>query len=261
MTIIKHEWKQNRKTLLVWSLAIAAFMVICIFMFPEMSSEMGNVGDMFSSMGSFTEAFGMDRLNFGEFIGFYSIECGNILGIGGAFFAALVGIAMLAKEEKEHTAEFLMTHPISRRRVVAGKLGAAMLQIVVLNAAVLLLSVLSILAIGEEPLWSNILLIHLAYFIMQVEVCAICFGISAFLSRGGLGIGLGLAIALYFLNIIANLTENAKFLKYITPFGYTEAADIVSTGKLEIGLVLLGLAYSVIAIFCAFMKYERKDIH
>ena len=37
---------------------------------------------------------------------------------------------------------------------------------------------------------------------------------------------LGLAAVLYFLNIIANLTDQAKWLKYITPFGYAEAADI-----------------------------------
>lgn len=261
MTLIKHELRQNRTSIFVWSFAIAAFMIICIFMYPEMSSEMGNVSEMFASMGSFTAAFGMDRLNFGTFIGFYSIECGNVLGIGGAFFAALAGVSMLAKEEKEHTAEFLLTHPVSRRKVIAQKLCASILQVVILNVIVLLLSVLSTMAIGEEVAWSDILLLHLAYFIMQLEICSLCFGISAFLSRGSLGIGLGLATALYFLNIIANLTESAQFLKYITPFGYTEAADIITEGKLDMGLILIGIIFSVVAILCAFAKYEKKDIH
>ena len=50
---------------------------------------MDSVSDMFSSMGSFTAAFGMDKISFGNVMGFYGIECGNILGLGGAFFAGL----------------------------------------------------------------------------------------------------------------------------------------------------------------------------
>lgn len=78
--------------------------------------EMEDMNEMFSSMGAFSSAFGMDRLNFGTLIGFYATECGNILGLGGAFFASLIAVSSLAKEEKEHTAEFLFAHPISRKR-------------------------------------------------------------------------------------------------------------------------------------------------
>jgi ABC-2 type transport system permease protein len=53
-------------------------------------------------------SFGMDKLNFGEFMGYFGIECGNVLGLGGALFAALAGISALAKEEKDRTAEFLL---------------------------------------------------------------------------------------------------------------------------------------------------------
>ncbi len=76
------------------------------FLFPEMKGQMDSVSDMFASMGSFTEAFGMDRLNFGTLIGFYAVECGNILGLGGAFYASLCAVGILSKEEKDKTAEF-----------------------------------------------------------------------------------------------------------------------------------------------------------
>ena len=59
---------------------------------------------------------------------------------------------------------------------------------------------------------------------MQLVLAGICFGISAFLRNGSLGIGLGLALGMYFLNIIANLTSGAEFLKYITPFGFADVA-------------------------------------
>ena len=62
-------------------------------MFPEMKGQMDEMNEMFGSMGSFTEAFGMDKVSFGTLTGFYAVECGNILGLGGAFFASLTSVA------------------------------------------------------------------------------------------------------------------------------------------------------------------------
>lgn len=260
MTLVKHELRQGSRTLAIWTTAIGFLLAICVFMFPEMKGEMDGVSEMFSSMGSFTEAFGMDRLNFGTLIGFYAVECGNILGLGGAFFAALLAVGVLAKEEKDHTAEFLLTHPVSRRRVVTEKLAAVLLQIFILNAIIFGVSVISVAMIGEEIPLKEICMLHLAYFLLQLELAGICFGISAFLRRGSLGIGLGIAIMMYFLNLIANISDGAEFLKYITPFGYAEGADIVANGSLDAALVLPGMLYMVIGIVAAYWEYERKDI-
>lgn len=260
MTILKHELLQGRTAFIIWTAAISFLLMICVFLFPEMKSEMDAVSDVFSSMGSFTAAFGMDRLNFGTLIGFYAVECGNIVGLGGAFFASLIGISALAKEEKERTAEFLLTHPISRIRVITEKLAAVLVQIIAMNGIILLLSLGSIAVIGETIPWKEVLLMHLAYFLLQVELAGICFGISAFLRRGSTGIGLGLATMMYFLNLIANMTESAGFLKYITPFGYCEGADIVTEGKLDAALLAAGMAFTCVGIAAAYWKYTRKDI-
>ena len=261
MTLLKHELKQGFKTLAIWPASIGFLIAICLFLFPEMKGEMDNVSDMFSSMGSFTAAFGMDRLNFGTLIGFYAVECGNILGLGGAFFASLIAVSALAKEEKERTAEFLLSHPVSRVSVISSKLAALVVQIVVMNVVIFALSAACIAIIGEEPAWKEICLLHLAYFLLQLELAGVCFGLSAFLRRGSLGIGLGIAAMMYFLNIIANISEKAEFLKVITPFGYAEGADIVSNGSLDGKLVLIGMAFALIGVAAAYFWYSRKDIH
>ena len=148
----------------------------------------------------------MDQVNFGTLEGFYAVECGNILGLGGAFYAALCAVTMLEKEERGHTAEFLLAHPISRRRILLEKLAASLAQVALLNGAVLAVSLAALAGIGNEVPWKGILLVHLAYFLLQAELVGVCFGISAFLRRGGMGIGLGIAAVLYFLQIIANLS-------------------------------------------------------
>ncbi|MBQ3920658.1 MAG: ABC transporter permease, partial [Firmicutes bacterium] len=65
MTVVKHELRRGRTSFWIWTGSIGFLLAICIFLFPEMKGEMDSVSDVFSSMGSFTDAFGMDRLNFG----------------------------------------------------------------------------------------------------------------------------------------------------------------------------------------------------
>lgn len=67
--LLAHELRQGHKSLAIWTSSIAFFIVICIMMFPQISSQMEGVNDIFASMGAFSEAFGMDRLNFGTLIG------------------------------------------------------------------------------------------------------------------------------------------------------------------------------------------------
>lgn len=261
MTLVRHELKQGKTSFMIWTASIGFLLATCIFLFPEMKGQMDSVNDVFASMGSFTEAFGMNRLNFGTLIGFYAVECGNVLGLGGAFYAALCAAGILSKEEKDKTAEFLLTHPVSRKRIITEKLIAVLIQITAMNIIIYAVSVGSIAAVGEAIPWKEIRLLHLAYYLLQVELAGICFGISAFLRKGSAGVGLGIAAMMYFLNLIANIADVAEFLKYITPFGYCEGADIVSNGRLDGVMVAVGAVIGIGGIMIAYLKYTKKDIH
>ncbi len=260
MTVFKHEMKRGKLSLIIWTAVIAFMLAVCVFIYPEMSAQMNEISDMFANMGSFSSAFGLDQLNFGEFVGYFAIECGNVLGIGGAFFAALLGVSALYKEEKDGTAEFLLTHPLSRTRIATEKLLAVFMQIAIMNLATAAVTVLSILAVDVKANAGTITLMFLAYFVMQIEIAAITFAVSAFIRKAGLVVGLGLAAVFYFINITAGLTEKAEFLRYFTPFGYTNGADIVSKKMIDPVMLGIGIAVAVVSVAIAYCKYNRKDI-
>ena len=260
MTILLHELRRNRLSLIIWSLAIAYMLGICILIYPEMSTQMGDISQMFSDMGAFSDAFGMDQLNFGEFMGYFGIECGNVLGLGGALFAAIVGASALAKEEREGTAEFLLTHPISRAQIISEKLASALLQVVILNLTSVAMCTVCILAVGVEADAGTLALLFLAHLILQLEIAAIMFGLSAFLRRGEIGLGLGLVFLLYFANIVANLADALEFFKFITPFGYTDGSYIISEQALDVKYIAVGALIGALGIVAAYRKYNRKDI-
>ena len=71
---------------------------------------------------------------------------------------------------------------------------------------------------------------------------------------------LGFAALLYFANIVANLSENAEWLRFVTPFAYTDAADIITDVAFDPLLVGLGMAYAVVGLAVAFVVYARKDV-
>ena len=260
MTVILHELKRGKIPFIIWCAAISFMLAVSVMVYPEMKGEMDQMNDMFSSMGAFTSAFGMDKLNFGTLTGYYVIECGNVLGLGGAFFAAICAAGILSKEEKERTSEFLYTHPVSRTRIVTEKLISVVIRVIALNIIVFAVAAGATAAIGENVPWKEVCLIHAAYLILQLEIAGICFCLSSFMTKGSAGAGIGIAALMYALNVLSNITESLKFLKYVTPYGYCDGSDIVTNGSLDAVRIAAGAAICAVCVTAAYLIYTKKDL-
>ena len=259
MTIFKKELRTCLVSFLVWSAVIGGLMAMCVWMYPSMEGSVGDMSALFANMGEFSAAFGLDKLQFGTIMGFYGTECGNILGLGGAFFAALTGMSLLAGEGGGHTAEFLLTHPVSRGQAAAEKLTALAAMILGLNLICFACGAGSILGIGEEAEWQNLMKYHGVQLLMQLEIGGICFGISSLLRRNGYGLAMGLAAMLYFLGLFINLDAGLDGLRFVTPYYYADAARVFS-GEALAGPVLSGCALGLLGAGFGLWRYARKDI-
>ena len=259
MTILKKELRTNAAGLAVWALSVGGLMAVCVGLYPSMESEMENVSALFAQMGSFSAAFGLDTLPFGSLIGFYGTECGNLLGLGGASYAALTGMGMLAGEEGGGTAEFLLTHPVSRLRVGAEKLMALAVLVLTLNAVCFACGAGAIAAIGGQADWGDLMRLHGAMLLMQWEIGGVCFGLSSLLRRGGAGLGLGLTALLYFAGLIINLDARLDGLRFFTPYFYADAARLLS-GEPVAGALAAGCAWAVLGAGFGLWQFRRKDI-
>ena len=62
------------------------------------------------------------------------------------------------------------------------------------------------------------------------------------------------------MSILANLTDDAEFLRYITPFSYADSTSIVKNGAIEIKYLIPGIVFTIAGIVAAFVRYNRKDI-
>ena len=259
MTIFRKELRSGAVNFLVWTAVIGGLMAVCVALYPSMAGSMGDMSALFADMGDFSAAFGLDKLQFGTIMGFYGTECGNILGLGGAFFAALTAMGLLAGEEGGHTAEFLLTHPVSRVRIASEKLAALAAMILALNLICFACGAAGILAIREDAEWSGLLRYHGALLLMHLEIGGLCFGLSSLLRRGSFGLAMGLAAALYFLGLIINMDAGLEPLRFVTPYYYADASRIFA-GKALAGPILTGCALGALGIACGIQRYARKDI-
>lgn len=261
LTWLWHELKSSWKSWLIWTLAIGFFVVVCVAVYPEMNQAMSEeIAKMYSSLGSFGEAFGLDKLQINDLLDFYGLECGTIIGIGGAIYAAILGIGALAKEESRHTAEFLFSHPVSRGKIIGQKLLAIVVQILALNLAILIIALVSIRAINGDIELSTFLLYHLSLAILTVQVGLAAFGISGFLQHENVGAGVGLAVGAYFLNIVINLKQDFDFLKFLTPFYYIEASRVLVDKAIDWPLVGLQMLIAVAVLAVGVRYYQTKDL-
>ena len=259
MTIFCKELRAGAVGFLVWAAVLGGLMAVCVGLYPSFAGSMDDVSALFAGMGGFSAAFGLDKLQFGSVLGFYGTECGNILGLGGAFYAALTAMGLLAGEEGGRTAEFLLTHPVSRLRVAGEKLAALSALTAALNLVCLACGTGGILAIGEEADWSKLLAYHGALLLMQLEIGGLCFGLSALLRRTSFGLAMGLAAVLYFAGLLINLDPGLDWLRFATPYYYADAARVFAGDPLA-GPVLAGCGLGLLGAAFGLWRYRRKDI-
>jgi len=259
ITIYKHEIKLSLKSLLIWFACVGGMGFACILLYSSMKGDMAAMAESFASMGAFADAFGMSQLSIATLPGFYATEVGTIHGLGGAMFAAIMSTCMLSKEEDAHTSEFLFSMPLSRTKIVFSKWCAILTNIFAFNILCVLLYVVGFVVQSEDIPVKEFVLYHGMQIILQIEIAAICYAISAFMKKNKFGLGLGVVLLLYAYDLMARVIPDLSDYKLISPFSYANAADILSTGKVEVSALVLGVIILVGSIVLAFRRFIRRD--
>lgn len=258
--LIKHEWKMNLKSLIIWLVCVAGMCLFCILLFTSIKDSMEGMAETMASMGAFASALGMDKLSIATLEGFYATEVGTIHSLGGAMFAALLGSVLLSKEEEGHTGEFLYSLPISRMEAVGAKFLVLLGSVVSFNVISVLLYLMGIAILGENIAFKSFFLYHLMQFVMHLQVGSICFCISAYNRKNKLGAGLGLTFFLYVWDLLARVVPAIENFLFLSPFSYANASDIFSVGEISIKALVLGIIVLLGTLIGAFAIYGRKDL-
>lgn len=264
MVLLRHELRENFKSLLLWSVCVGFTCFGCIWLFGGLEESMAQMAEAYGQMGAFSAALGLDRISVSTIEGFYATEVALIFAIGGAMFGAMTGACMLAKEEEGHTSEFLNTLPLGRNYVVLWKLLSMMVLILLFNLFCIMWELAGFALAGDalqkKDMVQNLMLFHGAQLLMHLEVGSVCFLLSASGRKKQVGAALGFAILLYVLDLMCRMIPDLENMKYVTPYYFSNGTDIFTSGQVEAGLAVTGIAVIAAAVLAAFGIYGRKDM-
>lgn len=260
MFILRHEVKRQWVSLSVFAIVLSSTLAVVVLMYPAMAEDMGGIMSLVEGLGMFTEALNLDMSQLNTLIGFYGMEMESVVGISGALYAAYLGISLLPREESHHTAEFLLTHPVKRSRIYLEKLGALMVLLILFNLIIYLIALGTIFVSGQTVPLVGFTLLHVATLLVQLNIGLLCFGLSAFLRSDKIGLGLGIALVLYFFSLFANIWPELAWLRFITPFQYAFATDILRSNQLDFGLIAIVFGTGLLVGWIGLVYYNRRDI-
>lgn len=263
MKIIQHELKSNFKYTLIWSGIMAA---IIAMMMAEFSAYYNNpqMMEIIKAMPeSLLKAFSMDSINLTTLGGFLSVASVYFYILAAAF-ALILGNNIIAKEERDKTAEFFLTLPISRERVVFSKLIAAIIACIFFTGITTLTVVFTGLNYAPDASYYKFIgLTSTSMLLIQMIFLSMGLFMAAAIRRHKRSniMAVILLMGLYMLSIVMQLTDKLNFLKYFTPFDYFRSAEILKTLTLPRCGVGLSISFTLLFLALTFYIYPKRDLN
>jgi len=259
------EIKRNRKSLIIWSIIIFGFTILVLSLFPYMKDLNKEMSVMMDKMPeALSKTLGLNSLTFNSILGMYNTYYGIYIIVLLSIYASSTGATIFSKEERNKSAEFLLTKPISRNTIFLSKI-LALFTLVFIAYLVQTSTAYILVATFGGPLvdWSVFVTMHLHGLGLILLFTCIGVFISMLLNpkRNFMGIMVGLVFGSYFINTIAKVAETVNWLGYISPFHYLDfevTNPTYSLNVLQLGVMLFICALLLIA---SCRIFNKKDIY
>jgi ABC-2 type transporter. len=263
MNIFLRELKANRKSLIIWCVITALFVLLGIAKFSAYYNNPDMVAVLNDLPKQVLSSLNVQAFNLTTISGFY--------GLMFTYYALLLTIAavmwgtdIITKEERDKTVEFSLTLPVTRARLVTSKTLAALVNCVALLIFTWVASIVSAAKYQPDAAFFKFLaLCMLALFIMQMVFLAAGIFLGCAMKRYKLATSTAISLLLvtYFFSIITVLNSKLDFLKYFSPFKYFDPAVLLHQSTIDIAFVGLSIVIIVISMAGAYLSYSKRDLY
>ncbi len=264
MIVYRREIRSRFRSWWIWTLSLAAYSFAILMLYPTFADEAAGMDAFISKLPKeFLRAFGLDRLSLSDILGYHATETYIILILASSLYAILIGTSLLSREESDRTIEFLLARPVSRCRIVAEKLLASATLLLALNLVVSLVSWIGIELYrqADYPLGT---LLWLSFAPFPAQLVFVHLGLLATQLPGrrkaSAASGIGIVLVLYSVGFLAEMSDSLAFLRWLTPFSYAGAVDIVTSGLMRIRDLLVLVGANLLLVAGTFLLYRKKDV-
>ncbi|WP_186669779.1 ABC transporter permease subunit [Sporosarcina sp. BP05] len=264
MNIFNREMRANRKSLIIWCVGILFIVGSGMAKYAALSNTGDSINKLMADMPSSLQALmGIGSLDLATVDGYFGLLY-LYLVIMASIHAAMLGATMISKEERDKTAEFLFVKPISRTTVITAKLGASIVIVIVFNLVTLLSSIVFVDFFNTgDSVTAEVALLMGGMFMMQLLFLFLSAAVAAFVKNPKLSIPIstGILLSTFIMSVGIDLKSNLEGLKYVTPFKYYEAKNLLHDGGFDEGFVVLSLLLMVGSILTTYIFYRKRDLH
>jgi ABC-2 type transport system permease protein len=249
---------------ITWSIGIFLFILLYMSVFSSFAIDAETLNEMMAEFPEeFLMAFGMNGIDMSTVLGFFGFII-LFVQLCVAIQAANYGFSLVSVEERELTADFLLTKPVGRPKILTSKLLAALTGLAITNIVVWIISFAAISIFRDGRPYETRILVLLLVTIAFLQLFFLTVGllISLFMRRirNVTPYSMGLVFGLYVLSAFGGmLGENT--IDNITPFKHFEANYIVANGAFDTPLVLFSVSLIIISVVGSYILYSRRNIY
>lgn len=263
MNIFAHEFRARLKSVLIWSAAIAALILVFMAVSTAFTADQALVSQLMASLPrELLIAFGMADLDWSTILGYYGLIA-VFVQICLAIQAANYGFGLVSIEESEWTADFLLAKPVSRGRILSAKLLAALVGLAITQAVVWTLSWLAVRAYSAGEAFEGRTLALLLASLVPFQLFFLTVGVAISLLvrrvRSVTPYAMGLVFGLYILNAFSGLTGKQS-LEVLSPFKHFAPDHIIRHAAWDLPLALISVVIGLLAVAAAYLLYAKRDI-
>lgn len=264
MNLFFREMKANRKSLIFWSIGFLLMVVLGMNKYEAAAAGGQSMGTLIGNMPKALQTlFGVGTLDVGTVIGYYGMLFIYLLLMAG-IHSVMLGANIIAKEERDKTAEFLLVKPISRNRIITTKLFVVLLNILIVNMVTLVSSIWACSWVNKgNPPNKQLILLMVGMFLFQIIFMAIGSGMASMSKKPKKAAMKGTMIFLlsYLIYVFVGLYDKVDVLKYFSPFKYFDASYIIPNQCLKPVYVLLSVIILAVFISITYVFYNKRDLN
>jgi ABC-2 type transport system permease protein len=265
MNIFFRELKANFRSFLIWSAAMVFLVAGGMMKYSAFAKTGQAVNDMFKQLpAALMQAMGIDIHADLSSIGvFYSIFFLYFMLLT-SVHSCMLGITVIAKEERDKTADFLLVKPIRRSRAITAKILAALSFVVLYNLVTFAASAIFVQqnnATGKS-LTGSIFWLTTALLVIQLLFLCIGLFLGAWARSAAKASGLATLIILgtFMLKVLIDLKNDLDFLVFLTPFRYFNSADVMFKHKISWVYLVICLGVSAVTVAGTYFSFQKRDL-
>jgi len=261
--IILRTIKDKKWVMFSYGLAGILLLWMYVALFPTIRAQSEQIQEIFGQNEGFGKALGIEQLDFSTLESFLTFEYFNFLWPLLIIFISISFAGTIVRDFERGTMDFVLSRPISRLKIFAGRAVTALLAIFLFN----IISVFAIFPLvtlhGIDYTFSNYMYILPIGFLFGAAVVAIaCFFSVMFSERGRIYLLTGgILVFMFVIDIISAFKENLNNFKYLSFFHYYDPAEAIIDSSLSVVSIGVFTAVVIVGLVAGAVVFKRRDVN